>query len=305
MKLFSLLLLTAGALVSGESGPVLGWSHMVWQSMKIGGRDVPHAALMVEVAVSGLPLPALMQLDTGAVNWVYHKPGETLHERFWRGNSSMTLDGTVAGQAFHDEWFNLRGVGMPIVGGTPLVGTLGIPFFENRILILDFVGSRLAILSELPPEVERRASFTTLEYRNNKIFVTFTLNGKEEKEMFFDSGSSAFALSTTRSRWVGMTGRQPNDSRNEKWDVKSWDKTAHMVGAPMKGEMCFGGACLPSPLVFFESSGLEVGDFDHYPYKASGLFGNVAFDGRVTVIVDVPHRRFGLIVGSLGNLVPK
>jgi len=78
-----------------------------------------------------------------------------------------------------------------------------------------------------------------------------------------------------------------------------------MVGAPMSGEMCFGRACIPSPLVFFESSGLKNLDFDQFRYKASGLFGNVPFDGRVTVIVDVPRRRFGLIAGSLGNLIPK
>lgn len=74
-----------------------------------------------------------------------------------------------------------------------MVGTIGAPFFENRILILDFVGSRVAILDALPAEVERRAVFSPL-HRNNKVFVTFTLNGKQEKEMVFDTGSSAFAL---------------------------------------------------------------------------------------------------------------
>ncbi|HKE23749.1 MAG TPA: hypothetical protein VKB88_15395 [Bryobacteraceae bacterium] len=87
--------------------------------------------------------------------------------------------------------------------------------------------------------------------------------------------------------------------------MKSWDNTARVVGAPMKGEMCFGRACLPSPLMFFASTGLKDFDFDHQRYKASGLFGNVPFDGRVTVIVDVPQRRFGLIAGSLANLIPK
>src|SRR5215469_8932445 len=76
---------------------------MVWARVRIGGRDVPRAALMVEVSGNGLPSPALMQFDTGAINWVYRKPGDSPHERFWRGNSSVTLDGTVAGRPFHDH----------------------------------------------------------------------------------------------------------------------------------------------------------------------------------------------------------
>jgi len=31
------------------------------------------------------------------------------------------------------------------------------------------------------------------------------------------------------------------------------------------------------------------------------LIGNVPFDGRYTVVVDVPHRRFGLFAGALAN----
>jgi len=301
VKVVPLVLLAAGALVSGDTGPALGWSPMVWQSMKMGGKDVPHAALMVEVAVDGLP-SALMQLDTGAVNWVYRAPKDA---PWWRGEYEVALTGTAAGRKFHDEWFRRREDPRAVADGKPVVGTLGAPFFENRVLILDFAGSRLAILDALPREVERRAAFTPLEYRNNKMFVTFTANGKEETQMFFDSGSSLLAVVTTRARWIEMTGRQPNDSRNEHWNVNSWGNTVRMVGAPMKGQMCFGRACIPNPLMFFEPSGLRNLDFDRYGYKASGLFGNVAFDGRVTVIVDVPRRRFGLIAGSLGNLIPR
>ncbi|HKE23747.1 MAG TPA: hypothetical protein VKB88_15385 [Bryobacteraceae bacterium] len=100
MTVVSLLLLAAGALAGGDTGPVLGWTPMVWASVRIGGRDVPHAALMVEVSVNGLPSPALRHLDTGAINWVYRKPGDAPHERFWRGNSSVSLDGNVAGRPF-------------------------------------------------------------------------------------------------------------------------------------------------------------------------------------------------------------
>jgi hypothetical protein len=302
-----LALLLAGALAAGGgTEPVLGWSKMVWSEMKVAGRTLPHAALSVEVAIDGFPAPALMQLDTGAINWVYRVPKGTALQRTVRGGHEFSISGTAAGRRFHDEWFRSRKDGEYMKEGKPVIGTLGAPFFENRILILDLVASKVAILdTELPAAVEHRAAFTPLEYRDGKMFVAFQVNGREERLMFFDSGSSAFAMVTTRRRWQEMTGRQPADTRNEKWDVNSWGKTARMVGAPLNGQMCFGRACVPSPLVFFESGGLKDGDFDQYPYKASGLFGNGPFDGRVTVIVDVAHRRFGLIAGSLANLIPR
>jgi len=203
VRLIWLLLLAGGALAGGEAGPTLGWSNMVWQAQKLGGRDVPHAALMVEVAVEGLPAPALMQLDTGALNWVYRVPKDA---PWWRGNQ-VAITGRAAGRRFHDEWFGRRDDPRAAMDGKPIVGTLGAPFFENRVLILDFVGSRLAILDTLPPAVEQRAAFTPLEYRDGKMFVAFTVDGRQETQMFYDSGSSAFAIATTRTRWMDLTGR--------------------------------------------------------------------------------------------------
>ena len=56
-------------------------------------------------------------------------------------------------------------------------------------------------------------------------------------------------------------------------------------------------------MIYCEGSGLPNLDLDKYSFVASGLLGNVVFDGRFTVIVDVPGRRFGLLRGSLGAFV--
>jgi hypothetical protein len=254
----------------GGIEPVLGWSKMVRQSMNFGAFTVPHAALMIDAHVDGLAAPALMQLDTGAVSLVHRVPKDTgLQRTTWRGHE-FGINGTAAGRQFHDEWFGVRKDDLPMVEGKPVIGTIGASFFERRILILDFVSSRVATLNtgrEIPAEVERRAVFTPLEYRDERIFVTFQINGSAEGEMVFDSGSSAFAMATTRRRPLALTGRQPNDARNENWNVNSRGNTAHMIGAPMKGEICFARACLLGPMVFFESIGLQDLDFDHSPYK--------------------------------------
>jgi hypothetical protein len=69
----------------------------------------------------------------------------------------------------------------------------------------------------------------------------------------------------------------------------------------MSGNVCVGSACIPRPTIKFESTGLRNFDFANYPTKTEGYFGLVLFDGRFTVIVDVPHGRFGLVRGSVAR----
>jgi hypothetical protein len=267
---------------------------------------VEHAALMVEARLDGIDAPAVMQLDTGAdADIVYGVPYVQLKPDAAAAKDYVLVSGTIAGVRFGREWFNLAAKhGGPIQPGTPVrLGTIGAAFFEKRILLLDFVAQRLAILGkgeEVPPEIAQRADFVPIDYRNHKMFVSLTLNGVEESGLFFDTGSSSMAVTTTRARWLEWTGRQADDPGNTVFLGQSWGKDARWVGAPVNS-ICIGKACVTGALAFFEATGLENLDFDRYPFKAAGLFGNLPFDGRFTVIVDLPNKRFGLIAGSAAN----
>jgi len=297
-------LLAAALAAVGLAQPPITWSKIVWDSLKAGPREIPHAALMVEVQLDSLAAPALMQLDTGANRDVLYgktyqalHPKETPGDKYWVG-----LSGTTAESPIRSEWFanSADFGGEPKPGEKPNIGTIGANFFEQRVLLIDFVAGRIAILprrQELPAEMADRASFVPLEYRNNKMFVGLTLDGAPEPDMFFDSGSSAFALTTTRRRWLELTGRQSDDAANEVIEGTSWGKPARWVGAPMRGRMCIGKVCIAAPSVFFAATDLPNFDFDKYPFKTSGLFGNAPFDGKYTVVVDLPHQRFGLLEG--------
>ena len=106
-------------------------------------------------------------------------------------------------------------------------------------------------------------------------------------------------------RWLELTGRPPDDGTNAVILSKSWGKDARWVGARVKGAMSVGKACISEPPAFFESTGLENLDFEKYPFKTSGLFGNLPFGGRFTVVVDLPHQQFELFQGSLAGMPPK
>lgn len=97
---------------------------------------------------------------------------ERFHVRKEFGVSWLTL----FIESIEQRFYLLRG--KPI-----LFGTIGAAFLEQRVLLLDFVAQRVAILGkgeELPAVIAGRTGFTPIEYRNSKMFVALALNGVEQ-----------------------------------------------------------------------------------------------------------------------------
>jgi hypothetical protein len=296
LRLVLIFVLCGAAAAQSGSGAV-AWSRIVWESdsVTIAGRPVERAALMVEMRLDGMSGPMLMQLDTGT-------PASILlgksYEQLRRSDrvvalAGRKLGGWVAGQRFDNEVF----VVLPNLGEPRRLGSLGAMFFEQRVLIIDFVSQRIAILDprqDLPAKFD----FVPLDYRDHKIFVALTLNGSAESDIIFDTGSSALPLFTTARRWQVWTGRRTDDPRNLVLKGKSWGKEVTLAGAPLKGSLCLGKACLSDPLIFFAPTVLANLDLERARYRISGILGNALFDGRFTAVVDLPHRRFGLMAGS-------
>jgi hypothetical protein len=272
------------------------WTAIQWQSAKIGDRVVQRAALMVPVQADGKDQQILAQLDLGTPVTVFK--AAPCQQIFGKEAvpadkvSRLPFTGTLAGVRVRDYWIDVIPRGAFSPPGQPiLLGGIGADFFQNRILLLDFVRQRLCILNEhvkLSPELENSASFVPLTMRNGKLIVPVTVNGRTEADFFYDTGASLFPLATTRARRQAFTGRTGQESDNEIWRVNSAGREAVMVGARIAGELRVGAARLQDPLVFFESSGLAN-------LQNISLFGNALFFDRFTVIVDIPGKRFGLV----------
>lgn len=298
MKILSAVLV---ALVTSAVPPAvsanLSWSPIHWESAKIGDRTVDKAALLVPVQLDGRPGPILVQLDLGAD--LSQFDSVAYEQLFGKGTAprdkpkKLAFTGVFGGARVEEHLFDVVPQrGEPTPAGKPiLLGTLGADFFAKRILILDFVRQRVAIVDEgaaLPEDLEKQANFASITVRDGSLFVPLSINGKTETDYFYDTGSSAFPIVTTRARWQSLTGRTGKEPGNEVWRVNSWGREAVMVGAPISGDIRLGDARLDRPLVFFESSGIpNLAD--------SNLFGNALFFNRFTVIVDISGKRFGLI----------
>lgn len=107
----------------------LHWSNIVWEPW----LGKPHAELMIQARLDGRG-SGLLQLDTGAWKSALYRPG----------GADITVSGSIAGREFEREPFGFRSD----EAKPGRLGTVGLSFFAQRVLILDFVKGRLAILGE-------------------------------------------------------------------------------------------------------------------------------------------------------------
>jgi hypothetical protein len=236
------------------------WSGMVWASAMVSGRAVQHAALMAETDLEGSRKRGLMQLDLGIYQSVFYSPASG-------ALNGASVSGTIAKRRFRNERFP----------SYPRLAVLG----ENAIL---------------PQALDRGVEYLPMSFQLGHVLVAATIDGQEAPNAIFDTGSSMIPLLTSRKRWLEWTHRQPEDPLNSTLRGNSWGQEAVLTGAPV-GTLCIGAACLSHPEIYFEPSPASNRDLDKCP-RLSGLFGNAIFDGRYTVIVDIPDRRLGLIHGS-------
>lgn len=294
---------TAGTPAATYDG--VSWSPFRWLSYDIAGRTYDRAALFVPFASDTLGGSYWLQLDTGADVgvWVYRAPLRQLLAR--RGvpfDSTVTfrITGTIGGYAIRDEPLQRHPNARDTLatGDTlPKIGTLGLNFFRDRVLVLDLPGERFAIIDSaqaLPAWIERGASWVPIEYRNNKMFVPLTLNDSVYTGFFYDSGASLFAVNTTPEIWRAATGRTGDEPDNVEWKVPSFGQEILMRGAPVRSA-AVGTASLEHPLAFYLAEGPERLEFSKWGFPVEGLFGNALFYDRHVVIVDLPRRRFGII----------
>ena len=122
----------------------------------------------------------------------------------------------------------------------PVIGTLGLDFFQHRTLVVDYPGRRLAVLPDdagVPPDVAAESTFLPAEQRNGKLHIPVEFDGATQSGFFFDTGASAFAMVTSEGEWTRLTGRRRDDPANVRLTASSWDMELALVGAPMRARL--------------------------------------------------------------------
>ena len=287
------------------------WIPFKWASDTISGKYFEKSAIVIPVKVDNIPANFNMQFDLGAVRTVFY------------GNAILNyLDAypTLKNKIDTSKTFLIQGANNPMFTAISLqmgttsfkgievgyfknfgskiskdsigsasekhIGTIGPDLFQNKVLIIDYVGQRIGLCEKLPKQY-RSAAFLPFKSDDGRPKIPLNINGKIE-DVMFDTGSSIFTLQTTKKEALLSANSTIVDSLS----VFSWGKKLMFYGVKTKSPIMFGNKTLNSSVIYYD----EQETFqDFYKYvKIWGLTGN-AFFLKNTVIIDYKNKVFGVL----------
>jgi hypothetical protein len=291
------------------SGMCVDWSPIHWNGPKrVTGEQVKES-LLIEAKIEDSTKPFYFQLDTGAevsMLFLHSIAGNVDLVPFFGKSSSVPvpdgypnaleygikLKGTIANNPFSKEPFLIH----KLVGvkNSPLIGMVGLSAFSSPVLAIDFVGNRVAALSDVQQiehELNRPVMYQTYTVINGLPTLPIFSSKKLRGNFVIDTGSSQFGLIVFDDAiWMEMTGRKINDPKNTKINGATWGYQLNCIGAPS--------------LTDVELKKISLGKIDlayclenNRPMKISGsegLLGNAAFFDRAMLIFDQSSRRVGI-----------
>lgn len=308
IKLFAFLFLLT---TYGAGAQQLPWIPFHWEGGTLAGRHFAKAGITVPVALGGLPHKFKMQLDLGALNTTVY--GNAIAPYFAQYPAfKAKLDTTRTFRIQNQKNPLLVGVGLKLGSvdfgprdlgyfkgfGDQLttktltnkaevhVGTIAPDLFQNRVLIIDYPHQRLCVVDKVPAAYAQ-ASFQPFKLKDGRIKIPLRINGQSE-DLMFDTGSSLFALLTTRPRAIATAG---TEAVQDSIKTSSWGEYYYVYGRRPQGAIYFGNKQLPSALVFADN--LHKFDKLYEEEAVWGITGN-AFFLHNTVIIDYKNHVFGV-----------
>lgn len=302
--LFSFFLHTpAAAAQAPQPQEPLEWIPFYWEGTTISGKYIEKAFVYIPVRIEDLPQDFSMQFDLGTFQTQFY--GNTLTPYL---KESASLAGKLeAFQNTPDAIFRNVKLRMGTVDFTGNIvnrkdfgedpeesidsrnavhiGTIAPDLFQDKVLIIDYRSSRMALADSLPAEY-RDLPAEKFELVNGIINLPFRINGTVQQVMF-DTGSSPFPLATSRESALEIADPVIVDSLSGPlW----WGEQITFYGMRVTKPIEFGGKTLSGSVVYYDKEGLwKEGVFE--PLDIWGLTGNAFFLDHV-VIIDYKNQLF-------------
>lgn len=302
-----IMILILFVLLLPESKPSqpIKWNGFLWEEMLIGNEYYNKAAILLPFRFDGIDEEYYLQLDTGASTVLYGNSFNDIESNYRvkkvqdKKPYIVSIDGTLSSYEFTYEDFGLlQDYGATLeelkVAEYKLIGSLGIDFFKNRILIIDFTKKRFAILNnqnDVPMDIRKNSGFLDMKYKNNKIYLMSEIGGKD-LSLIYDTGSSIFDIVATKEIWNSLTNvKSAKDI--ELLEIHSWGDIVQLKGARSERDWEIGDLTIEKPLIFYEPSGLE--NFNFKLIQADGLLGNAIFYDNHIITIDLINKKFGIM----------
>ncbi|KAA9339729.1 hypothetical protein F0P96_03690 [Hymenobacter busanensis] len=274
-----------------------------WQADSSAQPVVPHAQMLVPVRVPGCARTCYLQFDTGApYTLLYAHPLAALRARHPATQAALLPSAdTVRNFQFALGRSPVQVRRLPVLryGAHQLpadtaqpfvIGTLGTDALDGRVLVIDYARRRFTLDRRVSDTLARRTDFVPLAFDSRRVLLKPAFQGQAQ-QLMFDSGSSAFALLTSQSRWLELA--QPTAGARTR-PVNSWGKTLTAHTAPTTTSLGFGPSTVPLGTVTYIEGTSWSQNMMMRVSGMGGMLGNEPFAARI-VVLDVSGGRFGVV----------
>ncbi len=204
-----------------------------WLADSVNGSIEPHAAMLIPVKLPHCSQQFYMQFDMGAPNTVFYKNKlRVISEKYPSfdplpdtAGSLQQITITVGKNKISINQAHLLEFGEKTIdwsaGKKEIIGTIGSDWLENRTVLINYPKQEMVLNYTVAAKLQNR--FTDFSYVQRNILLPAMIKGKKTM-LYFDTGSSAFALLTSKETALSMAVAGAVASR---YPVKSWGRTLY------------------------------------------------------------------------------
>ncbi len=279
------------------------WIPFNWESDSFAGRYLEKVAITIPVSIDTFLYKFNMQFDLGANTTMFYENSiaafPDLHNKLQNAVSRKdefsifkNVDLKLGNVSFEKrDIVNYKNYGDTIPKDSIYtqtekhIGTIGVDFFQGKILIIDYPNQRICVTTELPKQFAD-AVFQPCKTENGRVKIPFLINNKLE-DLLFDTGSSLFALMTTEEKAKQISANEISDSL----EIPAWGNHYTEYGQKISVPIYFGQKQLEATNVYYDRVN-RLNEFFNQE-KIWGITGNAYFLNNV-VIIDFKNSQFGV-----------
>lgn len=293
-----------------EDSTELPWTNFRWVGNSIEGKYYDKFSIYIQVYLNDSKQETFAQLDLGSSTSMLYEIAINELQRLGHlktfNKDTLQLDTAQQKQYFLSKDLKLT-FNQQLINSNEIlvrknygdkydptspnitnksVGTIGVDFFQNKILVIDYPNERLCIVDSLPSSYATTVNWQDCKFNGGSPLITLNIGGKD-KNFIFDTGSSLFALLTTKDIFTSITENTKTDTLN----VPSWGNILTVIGRPIKHDVKVGKLLLSKENAYYFMQ-QEI-DAQFKAAGIDGLTGNKLFLGN-TIFIDFKNGQFGV-----------
>ena len=273
-----------------------------WQADSIGNELNPHAAMLLPISIPGCERIFYAQFDLGApTSILYEKKIEAINDRY-HNFSIHEKDGLRSVSNFKFQAgdlellagkislknFSNTGIDWSDSTSIEIIGTIGSDLIDEKALIIDYPNQKITLSNSLADSIQNTTTLKNFEWEERRILLPATINGNETI-LYFDTGSSAFELLTSKSNFEEL--RKPG-GEIERFGVNSWGNTLWAHTSSTEHSAVIANTSVPIKKITYIDGTSFVQNLLMRFSGMGGMTGNKLFIDRV-LIIDTKRQVFG------------